>query len=555
MKLFLTGNSTLQPLARALAPYEVAVSDFNDYRAVLAGLRDSALTDQNAVLFLIDGMELAAENGFDTAATARAASEYSDACGLFAAAHPSLIVIASTFRLPSFSPRSFGEVIDPLGMAAIEGEVLNKIATASRQNDNLYVFDLGRLIGHFGERAAYNSGMRFFARFGFSAKFSQALTDHLKSLLSAILLRSKKVLALDFDNTLWGGVVGEVGAHGIELSQEGRGRAYRQFQFLVHQLSQRGIILVGLSKNNEGDADEVFEKNDMMVLKREHFSQRFVNWKEKPRNLESAMESLNLGLDSVVFIDDNPVERKLMRDMLPDVQVPEFPESPELLPDWFRETIIPQYFPAYRLTVEDLQKTQQYRANADRSVLKEKLSLTEFVGSLEIDLKFLVNKADHAVRFSQMTQKTNQFNLTTRRYSVIEITSMIASDRYDVLGMEYSDRFGREGIVGLAILDGDTGELDTFLMSCRVIGRGVEDELMRMIERLAAGRGHSELRAVFLPTKKNIVSKDFLSSQGFAGVEDDKEDGQRYRKVIHVETEDHRACNARTEAATWPSHQ
>ncbi|KAA2244397.1 HAD-IIIC family phosphatase [Salinarimonas soli] len=534
MNLYLTGNFTLAPLKPFLRGHQVRVGDFNDYKTVLLGGRREALEGCGAVVCLLDGVEVAAELGFDEHAIASVLDGYAEACAAFAASHPDILLVASTVRLPAHGPASFSDTIADAGFPALEASLHRRLAALAAERRNVVVFDLARLIGQVGERAAYAPAMRYAARFGFAPAFAREVGTALDQVLRAGLQQSRKVLVLDFDNTLWGGVVGEVGAHGIAVSQDGIGRAFRHFQMAVQRLARRGILLVGLTKNNEADVDEVFSDNDMMVLRKDDFVRICANWEVKASNLMEVAKGLNLGLDSFVLIDDNPVERSAMREMLPMVAVPEFPASPELLPTWFLESVVPEYFPAYRITQEDRAKAEQYKANLKRAEMQGAISLDEFIANLDIRLDFRVNDQRDIVRVSQMTQKTNQFNLTTRRYSVADIEGLLARGDHDIVSMSYEDKFGKEGVVGLAILDGTAGEIDTFLLSCRVIGRTVEDQLLRKVEERAAARGHHEIRAAFRPTPKNQVAQSFLPSQGFVPQGDASSDIHLYRKPINA---------------------
>jgi|GEM_PF-1457139 FkbH-like protein len=534
MKSYITGNFNLMPLAKYLGGSEaVSVGDFNDYRRVLGGTKGAVLNECDFVICLIDGVELAAEALFDANALWPIVDDYLNLCDSFAQANPGKFLIASTIRLPAFGPYSFHDAISGVGSPALERHLFDGLTALAQKHANFIIFDLSRLIGYFGERVVYNNAMRYFGRFGYSGPFCEEIARSVRRLAQTSLQASKKVLAIDFDNTLWGGVLGEMGANGVTLSQDGVGRAYRQFQALLKQLVGRGILLVGLTKNDEAEIDEIFATNSMMVLSREDFVQICANWRPKPDNLVEVAQHLNLGLDSFVFIDDNPFERSAIRELLPLVTVPDFPSSPEYVPHWFVEDVVPEYFSAYRVTREDQLKTKQYQGNLLRSQLMTASSYDEFLSNLNISLDFYINEERHAGRISQMTQKTNQFNLTTRRYSVAEIQEIIRHKSHDVVAMSYQDRFGNEGIVGLAILSA-AGFLDTFLLSCRVIGRGVEDQLLAQIEHLAQKRRLSELLAEFRSTGKNDVARDFLPSRGFTRLDDGPDShGAKYRKVIH----------------------
>ena len=515
MKIFVSTNFTPEPLRRAFSPFEVVTGTFNDYRRILGGELGSEIKQCNALLLIIDGVELLSEVQYDLSEAAESARSYALSCGSFAEANPGLTIVATTVKFPCFGPASYSEVRGGLSRTDIEADVYNILAEASRRIPNLLLLDLARAIEYLGEKASFHVGMRYFGRFGLSATLLDLLRRQIKGLVGVPDSPPKKALAVDFDNTLWGGVVGDLGPQGIELSQEGRGRAFRNFQAVLKQLVKRGVLLVGLTKNNAMDVEEVFQRNDMMVLERDDFAVLIADWNPKSENVRLAAERLNIGLDSFVFVDDSAVERGAMKNLVPEVAVPDFPERFEDLPSWICDIVVADYFPTYSVTNEDFVKVSQYRNNAVRAEMKKALSYEEFLSSLDISLNFLVDDLDHAERISQMTRKTNQFNLTTRRYSTPEIAEMIRSNKWMVIAMSYADKLGEEGIVGVAIVDLEVRVIDSFLLSCRVIGRGVESKLMKAVFDFASKKGVKELGATFIPTPKNDVARNFLPHEGF----------------------------------------
>jgi FkbH-like protein len=269
-----------------------------------------------------------------------------------------------------------------------------------------------------------------------------------------------------------------------------------------------------------------------MILRREDFASLRVNWQPKPENIVDIAKALDLGLDSLVFIDDNPVERALVAQTLPEVAVPDFPERSEDLPDWFQHDIVPRYFGKYIIGEEDKNKTAQYRANEIRHGLSAKLDLDAFLAELGIECSLHVNSADHVARAAQMTQKTNQFNLTTRRYQIPDIKRFVDSGDHAVILLEYKDRFGSEGAVGLAIVDLPAGRFDTFLMSCRVIGRKVEDRIIAKAAELLRARGVGKMTAEYIPTRKNGLVASFYDDHGFSLVSQAEDGHKLYERTL-----------------------
>lgn len=328
----------------------------------------------------------------------------------------------------------------------------------------------------------------------------------------------KKCLVLDLDNTLWGGILGEDGIDGIQLGNTYPGNSFRDFQQHLRQAAQNGVILTACSKNNEEDVIEAWERNPSMILKKKHFAAYKINWQDKASNIMALAQELNIGLDSMVFIDDNPAERELIRQTLPEVSVPDFPAQPYQLPLFFTE-IYERYFQIYALTKEDLTKTNQYQANAQRIQFEKKFTtLKDYLASLEMELKIQPANRFNTPRIAQMTQKTNQFNLTTRRYREDEIHSFHAQ-KHLVLCMAVKDKFGDNGITAAGIIKLDknkrTAEIDTFLLSCRILGRGIESVFLKFILNKLKTLNYTNIEAAYIPTHKNKQTADFYDKLDF----------------------------------------
>ncbi|MBQ9576140.1 MAG: HAD-IIIC family phosphatase [Muribaculaceae bacterium] len=326
----------------------------------------------------------------------------------------------------------------------------------------------------------------------------------------------KKCLVLDLDNTLWGGVLGEDGVDGIKLGGDYPGKAYTLWQQALLQLSQQGVILAVCSKNNEADVQEAWDKNPGMVLKRDHFSVLRINWQDKATNVRELASELNIGLDSMVFVDDNPAERELIRQQLPEVTVPDFPEKPYQLLLFFK-SLVDSYFRIYQVTDEDRRKTEQYRANAQRHAEQARFTdMESYLYSLDLELDILPADEHNLPRIAQMTQKTNQFNLTTRRYSETDVQQRL-NEGWTVYCMSVRDRFGDNGITGTIFLrpvDDTTVEIDTLLLSCRILGKGIEEAFVKTVFNLLRLDGYRHVKADFLPTAKNGQTADFYDRMG-----------------------------------------
>jgi FkbH-like protein len=270
----------------------------------------------------------------------------------------------------------------------------------------------------------------------------------------------------------------------------------------------------------------------MMVLKREDFIVVRANWQSKAENIVAIADTLNLGIDSFVFVDDNPVEREAITRFLPSVAVPAFPDRPEQLTDWFLREVVLAHFGKYTITGEDTAKTEQYRANEARQRMAMSFDLDSYLAELGIECAISVDKDNQLVRAAQMTQKTNQFNLTSRRYGVADLARFLHSSNHAVLMLEYRDRFGDEGSVALAIVDLAEARIDTFLTSCRVIGRKVEDRLLNKAIELCRARGHRRIIGEYIPSRKNQLVADFYDTHGFAPVDEFSDGRKLYERSI-----------------------
>lgn len=331
----------------------------------------------------------------------------------------------------------------------------------------------------------------------------------------------KKCLVLDCDDTLWGGTLGEDGFAGIRIGGEYPGNAFALFQKRLVELSESGIILAVCSKNNYADVREVFEKHPGMILRTNHVSAWRVNWNDKAENVHEIAAELNIGADSLVFLDNDAREReRILSAFGGDVAAPAFPKSPWELPEFF-ETLADEFFRTETLTPEDTKKTRQYRdAGARAEFARTFASLEDYIASLKIQLR-LADADDFSFpRLAQLTQKTNQFNLATRRRTETELRDFCARGNA-VFSLAATDRFGDLGIVGeaeIAFSDaGATAKLENFMLSCRALGRGIETAFAHALLNRLRERGVRTVFADFFATAKNAPCADFLPSLGFSG--------------------------------------
>ena len=405
------------------------------------------------------------------------------------------------------------------------------------EDSGIPVIELAEIARNMGREKFYSPRMWYLGSIPFSMSGERAIAAEIARALNALKGRIKKCIVLDLDNTLWGGVIGEDGVGGIELSESKEGARFRDLQKRLKDLKDEGVMLAVVSKNNEEDALEGINRHPAMVLRKDDFVSITANWEPKTINIQNIAKELNIGLDSLVFIDDNPLEREAVALALPEVAVPEFPKDTSML-EAFAAEIGSKYFPTLKLTSEDAVKTRQYQAEHQRTKLKESsASLEDYLASLDMKKTFRIANKDDVVRAAQLTQKTNQFNLTSRRYTEGDIVSMMRLNDYTVWIGELEDRFGSYGKIILAIVKRENGKamIDTFLMSCRVMGRNVERDFLAHIEKALFEEGITEIEAEYIPTAKNSVVRDFWLEQGYRKQSEHNEPPVRYVKRIGEE--------------------
>jgi FkbH-like protein len=385
------------------------------------------------------------------------------------------------------------------------------------QSEQVDMLDLGRPLVRDGIYAWHDPVLWHRAKQEVSPLAAPAYGDLVLRLIAAQQGRSAKCLVLDLDNTLWGGVIGDDGLEGIKLGQGSAvGEAYVGFQSYVRDLARRGVILAVCSKNDIENARAPFEKHPEMILKMEDIACFIANWTDKATNLRTIAEQLNIGIDSLVFADDNPFERNIVRRELPMVAVPELSEDAALYADSIADA---GYFEALQVTQEDFERGGQYRANIARETLREShTDLEGYLRSLNMQLCWQPFDRMGLQRIVQLINKTNQFNLTTRRYTESDVTAIMNTPGSLTLQLRLLDQYGDNGVIGIVIgKPEDQGmRLDTWLMSCRVLGRQVEEATINLVVEQATLLGGGRLIGEYLPTKKNGMVRDHYQKLGFS---------------------------------------
>lgn len=384
-------------------------------------------------------------------------------------------------------------------------------------------FYYSQLVEKMGEEYAFSEKMWYLGKIPHSSGFHKLLALEIRHFIDVEKRTSKKVLLLDLDNTLWRGLAGEHNNEPIVLSDDGIGLAYKNFQRILKQMRMQGTILGVVSKNNEADAMDIITNHPHMILRENDFSVMRINWENKNENIIQIANELNVGLDSIVFVDDNPAEQTLVKETLPAVTVPKFPERPEELTS-FMISIYHKFFEKAVITQEDRNKTEQYRTNRERNDLLEKsMDFDSYLGSLEMKL-IRISPEKNKERFAQLMNKTNQFNLTTRRFSESEISQIINNNDEEVFLYRVIDKFGDNGIVVAAIVEfSDKARITEFTMSCRVMGRNIENAIVEDMENASRARGYDELIGIYKSTEKNKPVENLYTLLGYKenGIQED----------------------------------
>lgn len=401
----------------------------------------------------------------------------------------------------------------------LEGQWLEGLERLEQRHENVRVFPYRRIIGSLGEENSFSLKTWYLGKILHTNLAQRRLAEEIGRLVELEQRTPKKVLLVDLDNTLWGGLAGEREHTPLELSEEHQGLAYKNAQRVLQLMERAGVVLGIVSKNNEEDAMAVIREHPHMVLREQDFAIRRINWQPKHENIREIAHSLNLGLDSLVFWDDSPGERALVQQMLPQVEVPPFPDSPVELAPALAE-LYEKYFQKPRLTEEDRQKTRQYAENEQRNRLEEQTGdYDRFLRRLEIRAQVL-DPGPHMERLVQLVNKTNQFNLTTLRYSLEEMQKTVADPAKKVYLYRVEDCFGDYGIVSALIvsLAGGIPMVEEWVLSCRVMGKQVEDALLGHVEAELLRAGYTELRGRYVPTGKNRPVAELYDRLGYREV-------------------------------------
>jgi FkbH-like protein len=536
-KLAILRSFTVEPIVPLLRSeafaygidLEVHVGDFNTYVQDLLDSQSSLYRfAPNAVVLAVRADQAAPELWRDFAdlapevaqqAAERVVRGYEQWIGAFRK-HSQAALIVHSLERPSSPSLGVLDSQSEAGQSGLLRQINRELRRIAEGFHGVYGLDYEALVARHGSEHWHDQCKWLTARLPIAAGYLLHMAREWMRFVVPLSGRIAKVLAVDLDNTLWGGVIGEDGMGGIKVGPEYPGAAYQALQRALLDLSRKGILLAVCSKNNLDDAMEALEKHPGMLLRAKHFAALRINWNDKGQNLREIAQELNVGIDAFAFLDDSPFEREQVRAALPEVTVidlsqNDLPRNPFEYASAVRNCAA---FERLTLSSEDQQRTEMYAAQKRLAEAEQSFqSREDFFRFLEQEAELEPVSDLTLARVAQLTQKTNQFNLTTRRYTEPQIAEMAKQPEWHIFSIRVRDRFGDHGVVGVAIAhdEGEQCEVDTFLLSCRVIGRTVETALLAHLAESAAQRGRKRLAGWFLPTKKNAPARDFYRQHGF----------------------------------------
>lgn len=507
-KIAILSNITVNLLATKLGKqYDVYILDgFDMWISDIFNSKSSLYSEsRQSIIILLDGMEFRSMKSVDA---------YAQRISLWRSAIETLVdrivdtpIFVSTIdfresKIKSLSERKY--------YYELANEWYLFVQSLVERKSNVFIIDILQRILDEGRNNFYSNKMWYIGSMPYSKQGILAVSEEISKALGSVFESRKKIIALDLDNTLWGGVVGEDGIEGIELSDHKEGARFYDFQLRLLEMQKRGVLLAINSKNNIDDALKAIQNHPDMILREESFVAEKINWNDKASNIKEMETELNLTESSFVFVDDNPIEREVVIGQCPDVYVPVFPVDSSDLSD-FAENLYSKFFMPMSLTDEDKIKTQMYQTESKRKILKNNsLNLDDYIKILEIKADMHLMREKERERVHQLCNKTNQFNLTTKRYTLTDIANMEANNDIDIFSIYSSDKFGDNGLVGTVICKKNNEDIiiDTFLMSCRVMGRKLENVIIYSLVNFYNGK-FKKLIGLFVSTSKNkpVVNK------------------------------------------------
>ena len=525
VRIALASSFTIDPIAPALAiechriglwPI-IQVDGFNMYRSHIFNSNSSLYSSTPDIVFLAAELGSITPLGDDGAVDERSAADaldhLRDIVDTFKK-HSTATLVINNFMVPARFPFSLTADKGAVHICQINGWLADRY----RSDVQIHILDFDSLCNYHGKSRTTNPKLHYLGAVEISESFLPVLSRQYMAYVQALKGLTRKCLVLDLDGTLWGGVAGEDGLEGVRLARYGPGSEYRDFQNAILELYRRGVILAINSKNNRADVLEILRDHSDMVLREEHFASMQINWNDKVSNLRAISEELNIGLDSMVFIDDNPVERAWVRQALPDVLVVDLSEDPAMYQATLETLTV---FELISLTDEDRRRGALYASERARRELKaESGSFEAFVNGLSMVLTIGNMHPKDVKRVGQLTRKTNQFTMTTKRYTDAEIEEMASHPDNLVYALRVRDVYEDNGLVGVLILRHleKVWSIDTFLMSCRVLGRTIEGAFLAEVLSDIKKAGAAAVEADFIQTTKNGLASSFYEGFGFERV-------------------------------------
>lgn len=403
----------------------------------------------------------------------------------------------------------------------------------SKDETNLQVLDINTTLAKVGTSSAFDFRLFYLSKTLYTISFWKEYVYALSSIVYRYTGSTKKAIIFDCDNTLWKGILGEDGIEGIDMSAHSKiGQIYNKIQQIGVWLSNQGVIIGLCSKNNLADVEKVLMSHNDMILRKKHIVISKINWQDKAHNLREIAKDLNIGLDSLVFVDDSSFEINLIKEQIPEIFTLQVSTALHEYPNQLLK-LVERYF-YLKSSPDDIEKTKQYRTQFLRNEEKNKYqSIVDYLSSLGIEIQIKENDRSQIERIAQLTQKTNQFNLTTKRYTEHQIEMFMNSDTNRIFSISVKDKFGEIGLTALIMIKekNDTVFIDNFLMSCRIMGRDIEKAIMNYFISKCKQKGIKSIKATYIPTSKNIPVNDFYAESGF-DIVNQEEEYKIYKLII-----------------------
>lgn len=529
VKIALLGDTATQLLHQALVgagydsgySFEIWEADFNQIERQIFDVTSELYQFQPELIIIFKSSHklLAKYNKIkEESQNSFAADEISLIEQLNSSLNSSLHSKVIYFNYPEIDDSVFGSYANKVPSSFLfQLRKLNyELMVFASQHPGFYICDLSAIQNEIGKSNLFHPSIYINTEMVISIRALPYVAAKTINLIDALSGKFKKCVVLDLDNTIWGGIIGDDGIENIQVGSLGIGKAFSEFQYWIRKLKKRGIIVAVCSKNTEAIAKEPFLSHPDMVLKLEDIAVFIANWDNKPDNIRQIQKILNIGFDSMVFLDDNPFERNIVRENIPDIAIPELPEDPA---DYLEFLYTLNLFETASYSDEDAERTKQYQIEAQRSSLQQGFTNEDdFLRSLQMISVIEPFNKFNSPRVAQLSQRSNQFNLRTIRYTEGDIERLLADGNYDTFAFSLSDKFGDNGLICAAILNKEscqTAFIDTWFMSCRVLKRGLENLVLNTLVNYTREKGYEFLRGEYIPTPKNALVEDHYLNLGF----------------------------------------